>query len=518
MSAHNLPKTALCRDLIDYGARTHAQRTALVFEGQSRTTAQVNALANQLANALLERGIGRGDMVAILLNNGLYSMALEFACIRAGINRVPLNSRLSLAEHGKMLAGTGCRFLVHGAELGERAAALKGQFGPLACLGLGDVIDGGHDLLKTARGMSDRAPEVEVAPDDVILTIFTSGTTGTLKAAQHTQASCAAMCFNVLDNLIDVQPDDVMLHAASLIHASGLFVLPFWVRGGCTLIMRSFEPGEYLRLIESAGVTAINLVPTMLHMLMQQETFASTDISRLRQVIYGASPMPLPVLKKAMAAWGRARFWQYYGQTEAPLCISVLRPEHHQGQRLGACGRPVREAHVRIIDENGADVPPGQSGEIIVRSPTRMRGYLNAPDLNAQTLMQDGWLRTRDRGRMDEDGFLYLLERTSDMIITGGYNVYPREIEDIVLEHPDVAECAVIGLPDDKWVEAVTVVMVVRPGATVTNADVLAMVRDRLASYKKPRRIIRVDAIPKTAVGKPMRQALRRQIISGLAD
>ncbi len=515
MNTNALPRSALCAGLVEYGAREHASRRALIFEGQSRTVAQVDALANQLARALMKRGLKRGDTVAILLNNSLYSMPLEFACIKAGFNRVPLNSRLSQAEHAAMLAETGCRVLVHGPDLVDRADALRQQTGALHCLGLGAALAPQDELLSLASTMSVRAPGIEVAPDDIILTIFTSGTTGTLKAAQHTQASCAAMCFNVLDNLVSVQPGDVMLHAASLIHASGLFVLPFWISGGCTLIMRAFDPKEYLRLIETESVTAINLVPTMLHMLMQQERFASTDVSRLRQVIYGASPMPLPVLKKAMALWGQKRFWQYYGQTEAPLCISVLRPEDHQGARLSSCGQPVRGVHVRLVDENGADVAPGQAGEIVVRSPTRMRGYLKAPQLNAQTLLGDGWLRTRDQGRFDEDGFLYLLDRSSDMIITGGYNVYPREIEDIVLEHPDILECAVIGLPDPKWVEAVTVVIVPKTGAAVTDEDVLALLRGRLASYKKPRRIIRATAIPKTAVGKPMRKALRQRILSG---
>ena len=515
MSDSGPPRSALCADLIDYGTRTHAARRALAFEGQSRTVAQVDALANQLARALMAHGLKRGDSVAILLNNSLHSMPLEFACIRAGLNRVPLNSRLSLAEHRAMLAETGARVLVHGADLLERAKALQTGAKRLRCLGLGAALAPEDELLGLAQTLSPEAPGVPLAADDVILTIFTSGTTGTLKAAQHTQASSAAMCFNVLDNLVKVRPGDVMLHAASLIHASGLFVLPFWISGGCTLIMRAFEPAEYLRLIESEGVTAINLVPTMLHMLMQQEGFARTDVSRLRQVIYGASPMPLPVLKRAMALWGQERFWQYYGQTEAPLCISVLRPEDHAGARLASCGRPARGVQVRLVDEEGRDVPRGEAGEIAVRSPTRMRGYLNAPELNAQTLMAEGWLRTRDQGRFDEDGFLYLLDRTSDMIITGGYNVYPREIEDIVLEHPGVLECAVIGLPHRKWVEAVTVVLVPKPGASVTDEEILALLRGRLASYKKPRRIIRVGAIPKTAVGKPMRKALRAQILAG---
>ena len=375
----------------------------------------------------------RGDKAALLVDNSLYSVPLEFACVKAGINRVPLNSRLSLDEHRKMLAEMHCKFFIHGADLMQRAEDLKTAFPELICLGLGAATHGGGDLLAGAGKMSTRDPDVEVAADDVVLTLFTSGTTGTLKAAQHTQASYAGICRNVLLNLLPVDDGDVMLHAASLIHASGVFVLPFWLRGARTVIMSAFEPKEYLRLIESARVTAINLVPTMLQMLLEQPQMETTDISRLRRVIYGASPMPLPVLEKAMALWGRERFWQYYGQTECPLCITILRPEHHRGKCLGACGLPALDVQIRLVDVDGQDVAPGEVGEIAVRGPSLMAGYHNAPELNASMTMDGGWLRTRDMGQFDAEGFLYLRDRTSDMIITGGYNVYPREIEDHLL-------------------------------------------------------------------------------------
>lgn len=501
--------TANYADLINRGGLAEPDATAIVFNGQTLTFGQVRTLSNQLANAFVSRGLRRGDRVGLLLNNGLFSVPVDFACAKAGINRVPLNSRLSEAEHARMLAETDCRALVYGPDLEQPGRALEASVPGLDCIPLGDGMSG---LLAEAASASDTDPGIAVADDDVVLTLFTSGTTGTLKAAQHTQASYGAICRNVLLNLMDVRADDTMLHAASLIHASGVFVLPFWLRGGKTVIMSHFDPAAYLDAIVEHEVTAINLVPTMLQMLLAQPGFEAVGQSRLRQVIYGASPMPRPVIEQAMAAWGQHRFWQYYGQTECPLAVAVLRPEDHEGDALGACGRPALDVGVRLVDESGADVPAGEMGEIAVRAPSRMLGYYNAPGLNDEMFLEDGWLRTRDVGLIDERGLLHLKDRTSDMIITGGYNVYPREIEDVLMAHPAVAECAVVGVKDDKWVEAVTGAVALKPGAEAGADELIAFVGERIASYKKPRGIVFVDAVPKTAVGKINRKAVRDQL------
>ena len=283
------------------------------------------------------------------------------------------------------------------------------------------------------------------------------------------------------------------------------------------ILLRRFERDAYLARIAEDGITAINMVPTMLGMLLDRPGAAAVADSRLKTIIYGASPMPRPVIERAMAMWGQHRFWQYYGQTECPLTISVLRPEDHVPDLLGAAGRPALDVELRIVDAAGQDVPAGEPGEIAVRAPQRMKGYLDAPALNAETLLPDGWMRTRDIGRICERGYLHLLDRTSDMIVTGGYNVYPREVEDVLAAHPAVAECAVIGLSDPQWVEAVTAVVALRPDHRARAAaepeafteELRSFAGERLAGYKKPRRVIVVDAIPKTAVGKLNRKALR---------
>jgi len=503
-------------ELIHRGARQFPERTAVYFADTSLTFRAVDELSNRFANVLSGMGLHPGSTVALLLNNGLYSIPVDFACVKAGLNRVPLNARLSAKEHTHMLTETGARVLVHGADLAGRAQELQAAIPDLRLVSVGDESRE-VDLLALAESASADEPHVPAEPDDVILTIYTSGTTGKLKAAQHTQASFAAICTNILINM-PVESDDVMLHAASLIHASGTFVLPFWIRGASAAVLSRFEPSEYLASIPRWHVTTINLVPTMLAMLFAHPEIERADVSSLRTVIYGASPMPLPVIQRGLALWG-PRFVQYYGQTEAPIFLTRLSKEDHIGpgaeERLLSCGQPSADTEVRIIDPDGSDVPTGTIGELAVRAPFRMKGYFNAPELNALTLLPGGWMRTRDLARMDERGHLYLIDRTSDMIVTGGYNVYPREVEDVLLAHPAVQECAVVGAPDDVWVEAVTAFVALKPGAQVTEAELIAFARERLAAYKVPKSVRFEETLPKSAVGKVLRRAVRDPLWAG---
>ena len=228
--------------------------------------------------------------------------------------------------------------------------------------------------------------------------------------------------------------------------------------------------------------------------------------------------MPRPTIERALKLWG-PRFIQYYGQSEAPLFITVLTKEDHVGpgadKRLAACGRPSVDCEIRLIDEDGRDVAPGDSGEIVLRAPFAMAGYYNAPELNAQTIMPGHWIRTRDVGRFDEDGYLYLVDRTSDMIVTGGYNVYPREVEDALAAHPAVREVVVVGIPDDKWGEAVAAFVAIRNGTSAEEAELIAFARDRLAGYKVPKSVRFIDDVPKSPVGKLLRRAVRDPFWAG---
>lgn len=498
-------------ELIRRGARYFSERTAVLFEDKSLTFAEVDELSNRFAQVLASNGISRGSRLAILANNSLYSMPVDFACVKAGAARTPLNARLSIDEHEHMLRETGAQLVIYDAELAERAEALGGRVAGVKLLGLGSGRCGA-DLLIEASSASPDDPQTPADPDDVLLTVFTSGTTGRLKAAEHTQATYAAVCNNTSINLPDIGPDDVMLHAASLFHASGCFLLPYWMKGACSAVLARFEPAEFLHAIGNWRATSIHVVPTMLAMLLAHPDIERADVSSVRTIVYGASPMPLPVIKRALELWG-PRFVQYYGQTEAPLFITRLDREAHVGpgaeRRLLSCGRPSVDCEIRLIDDKGNDAAPGEQGEIALRAPFAMAGYLNAPDLNAATFVEGGWLRTRDVGRFDEDGYLYLVDRTSDMIITGGYNVYPREVEDALLAHPAVLECAVVGAPHEKWVEAVTAFVVLRPGSAASEDELIEFTRERLASYKVPKSVRFIEQIPKSAVGKVLRRALR---------
>jgi len=245
---------------------------------------------------------------------------------------------------------------------------------------------------------------------------------------------------------------------------------------------------------------------------LAQPDIEKADFSSVKTIFYGASPMPLPVIKRALELWG-PRFIQYYGQTEAPLFITRLDQDDHvrtgADHRLLACGRPSVDCEIRLVDDKGDDVPAGEQGEIALRAPFAMKGYYNAPDLNAAMFIEGGWLRTRDVGRFDDEGYLYLVDRTSDMIITGGYNVYPREVEDALMAHPAVFECAVVGAPHEKWVEAVTAFVVLLSGARASEDELIEFTRERLASYKVPKSVRFIEQIPKSAVGKLLRRALR---------
>jgi acyl-CoA synthetase (AMP-forming)/AMP-acid ligase II len=506
----------LVTELIRRGALYHRDRTALLFGERAMTYGAVDSLSNRIAQVLGgQLGLGQGSPVCLLMDNDLVSMPIDFACIKAGLVRTPLNGRLSLDEQLAMIGKLGAGTLIYGRSQAERAAALQTAVPDLAVYGAGDA-GVGPDLTELAREARDADPRLAHRPDDVILSLFTSGTTGTLKAVQHTHATYSAVVQNVLANVIDPKPGEIMLHAASLIHASGCFVMPYWLRGGVAAILPGFAPASYLEAIERIRPQALNLVPTMLQMLFQTPGIDEADLSSVETIAYGASPMPRPVLERALARWGPV-FVQYYGQTEAPLAIcSMGKSEHADAPpaRLLSCGRPSPETEIRLVDEAGEGVPDGQAGEIWLRAPFVMKGYSD-PELTAQTLLPGGWLRTRDIGRFDEEGYLTLVDRTSDMIVTGGYNVYPREVEEALAAHAAVAQVAVVGLPDDVWGEMVTAFVVRHAGAATDEGDLIAHAHTLLAGYKAPKSVRFVDSIPLSPVGKPLRRALREPFWAG---
>lgn len=500
-------------DFIRQGVEKYSDRIAIFFEDQTLTFGKANDASNQIAAGFADAGLKKGDHVGLLYGNSLWTIPVDFATMKSGLVRIPLNSRLSVEEHARMLEEADVRTLVHDGATQARAHELLERIPDGRALGLGcPAADGLGPNLLDDKYSGAAEPAVQVGGDDPLMLIYTSGTTGTLKAVIHTHRNFGAIGDNILANLMSPGPDSVMLHAASLIHASGTFVLPYWSRGGASAILPGFVPHDFVDAIARYKVTETNLVPTMLGMLFTSGALEDADLSSLRTVIYGASPMPRPILKRAIEKFGYI-FKQYYGQTEAPLAITVLDKEDHRNPDLWlSCGKPSSDVELRIADENGNPVAQGEIGEMQLRAPFAMKGYYKADALNAEMWLDDGWLRTRDMAREDENGYVYLVDRRSDMIITGGYNVYPREVEDVLMQHSAVAECAVVGAPDPKWVEAVTAFVVLRAGQTATEDELRALAREHLAGYKVPKSVRFIDSIPKTAVGKLQRRDLREML------
>lgn len=501
----------LAVELVERGARNFADEIAILEGGRKWTFREANEMANRFANALLDLGGRTGDRYAILTNNSALGMCLDLAGIKGGFARASLNSRLSVSEQFSMIKMVSARFVIYTTELIERAGELKKLLPGTVFLGLGDDSLG-HDLIELARSAPDIKPEYDAEPDDLLFTNFTSGTSGKFKAVMLTQQSYAAGMLNIVANMIKPQRGAIMLHAASMGHASGAFVLPYWALGGCAAILDGFHPQQYLDAVERWQPTAINLVPTMISMLVEQPDIAERDFSSIQTIIYGASPMPQSVLARGLKLWG-PKFVQYYGQTETQLCISCLHKQDHIGpsadhRRLSA-GRPAVDCEVRIVDDLGKDIPWGEPGEIIVRTSCVMKGYFENEEITRQSLSQDGWLKTRDIGRFDEDGFLYLVDRVSEMIISGGFNIYPREVEDALYLHHAVEECAVVGLPDNKWGEVVTAFVVPRKEHSVSEHELIELARQQIASYKVPKSVRFIDEVPKSPIGKPLRRKLR---------
>jgi acyl-CoA synthetase (AMP-forming)/AMP-acid ligase II len=362
---------------------------------------------------------------------------------------------------------------------------------------------------------SGRHPDVDLSPDDLYGLFYTSGTTGVLKAAMITYRNWITSARQrVMDSGLTPGYDVVTGYIAPVTHAAGLLVLPTLIRGGVNVLLRTFDPELLFQTIQNEKISVIVLIPVMINLILTHPALKKYDLSSLRHIYYGAAPMAPDRIQKALEAFGPI-LRQQYGQTESTGVGSLLSAEDHvtrgdprRVERLASAGRPEFECEIRVVDESGTDVATGEVGEIVMRGDNVMAGYWKAPDLTAATLV-DGWLHTRDMGRFDEDGYLYLVDRKSDMVISGGFNIYPNEVENVLVSHPAVFEAAVIGVPDEVWGEAVKAVVVLRPGATATEEELIEHCRERLASYKKPKSVEFVHELPKTATGKVLRRLVR---------
>jgi acyl-CoA synthetase (AMP-forming)/AMP-acid ligase II len=478
-------------DLITRAARQFAGKPCLIEGDRVVTFADFDRLTNRFANALQGLGLAHGDRVGVLLPNGIDCLVAYYGLAKAGLVRVSLNSRDTPADLRFKLGDVGAR------------AVLVGDDGP--DLGVAITLPPAR-LWQLLADATDASPGIERSLDEPYRLGFTGGTTGRPKAVTLTERGELAELSAFLTDLVpDIGPDDRFLHAAPIAHASGAFFLPALVRGTTSLVMAKYDPAGFIALATSTRATMTFLVPTMLAQLLEEPALAGADLA-LRRIAYGASPIAPAVYARAEQRFGRV-FVQTYGQAESPMVITCLKPDEHD--RVGSCGRPFTLAQVAVMDENGQLLPFGGVGEIVVRGPQLMARYWNRPDATAEAF-RGGWLHTGDIGRMDQDGFFYLLDRKGDMLISGGYNVYPREVEDVLLAFPCVVEAAVIGLPDDTWGDRVHAVV---SGQGVDIAALLAHARAALAGYKAPRSAELWDSLPKSPAGKILRREVRRLVL-----
>ena len=483
--------------------------------GATTTYAQFEARTNQLAAALTLRGVQRGDRVALLLLNSPQMMEIYFAVAKLGAIAVPVNFRLHPSEVAYVLEDSGASFLFHSTAFTELADAATDQNTRIrGTVTVPTVREragaGGGDYEAFLSGGSPDRVENHVSHDGVCVLMYTSGTTGRPKGAMLTHGNFFHNAVNAMGFDSGIGRTDITVSAAPLFHigALGVHTLPFLFVGGTVLIMEAFAPDLWLDAVEQHGVTKAFLVPAMWAAVAQSESISTRDLSTLRSAISGGAPCPITVIH-ALRGYGM-EFTEGFGMTETSPNAACLQPEH-VGDHAGSIGRPVQFMDFRILDEEGHEVPGGEVGELCVRGPNVFVGYWGKPAETAQAL-RGGWFHTGDLARVDDEGFYTLVDRKKDMVITGGENVYPIEVEQVMYQHPEVREVAVIGVPDDKWGERVMAVVVRTEGSTVDAEDLRLWTRSRIAHFKAPSEVRFSDELPRTATGKLLKRELRKTV------
>ena len=503
--------------------RRHRDRPVLFLGDTTLTGGELADRISQYIQAFEALGAGTGATVGLLSLNRPEVLMIIGAGQTQGYRRTALHPLGSLDDHAYVLSDAGATSLIIDPNpmFVERAVGLLDKVPSLGrVLTLGPVppelADVGVDLIaEAARYSPQPLVAANLPPDHIGGLTYTGGTTGKPKGVIGTVSSILTMTTAQLAEW-EWPEHPRFLMCTPLSHAGAAFFVPTIVKGGEMIVLPKFDPAEVLRVIEERRITATMLVPSMIYALMDHPDSRTRDLSSLETVYYGASAMNPVRLAEAIERFGPI-FAQYYGQSEAPMAITYLAKTDHAAKRLTSCGRPTLFSRVALLDPDGNPVPVGKVGEICVSGPLLAGGYWNLPQATAETF-RDGWLRTGDMAREDEQGFYYIVDRVKDMIVTGGFNVFPREVEDVVAEHPAVAQVCVIGTPDQKWGEAVTAVIVLRPeypsdAETIAalTCEIQAAVKERKGSVQSPKQVVVVDSLPVTALGKPDKKAVRAQ-------
>jgi long-chain acyl-CoA synthetase len=450
-------------------------------------------LVYRKAAFLRSLGIEKGDRVAVWMLNSHEYLELYFATAIAGIAIVPINTRWHVHDVDFTLADAGAKALFVDNHFASKVGELEKAPRIL------------HSCDESAADVAFDEPEV----NDLLGLFYTSGTTGGPKGVMLTHAN---LWSNAVQTMMATGvTQGVWLHAAPMFHAADLWsVYMLAMLGSSNFYLPTFDPETLLRLVETNRVTDTIMVPTMINMVLHHPSFADFNLSSLRRILYGASPMPAPLIELAMRRLPHVEFIQAYGMTETSPVLTVLRHEDHRGAKLAAAGKPVLGVEVRVVDPSDRDVLTGKCGEVIARGANIMMGYWNRPEISADAL-RGGWMHTGDLGRFDEEGFLYILDRKKDMIKPGSENVYSPEVESTILGHPAVLEAAVIGVPHEKWGEAIRAVIVCRAGQSLEEAELITWCRERMTHFKCPTSVVVTDALPKGGTGKIQKNILRER-------
>jgi acyl-CoA synthetase (AMP-forming)/AMP-acid ligase II len=499
--------------LFDKAVRQHPHKIAVKDQQRSITYAELEKEVNGFANALIKLGIRQGQRVALWLYNSIEYIVADFAIAKIGGVRVPLNQYLSAHEVQYRLADSGANAIICSPEwISSVQTLVQNLPHEVLVISAGkDPVDRVVTMQQLIENSSFEDPAVPVRPEDLVAIMYTGGTTGRSKGVMHTHTSTIALMYSEIVEF-ELERGVVMLHVAPLPHAVGFLILPGLLRGGTHILHQGFSPRAFCETVEREQVNFTFLVPTMIYQLLDLLEQQKYDVSSLKTIIYGAAPMAPARIKQALAVFGPVLV-QIYSQMEVANQTTILTKDDHltsQGEekRLSSCGREIILSQVRIVNAAGEDVGPGEVGELITRGPHMMKGYWQMEEETAKTI-QNGWLYTGDMAYRDEDGYLYMVDRKKDMIISGGFNVYTTTVESVLFQHPAVKQAAVIGVPDDKWGEAVKAVVVVHPETGISEGELLAFCKSRLSRYEVPKSIDFVDSIPVTAYGKVDKKALR---------
>jgi len=498
------------------------ERDCIVFEGKRWTYAQINERVNQLVNVLTKLGVEKGDRIGMLHVNCNQYIETYYASAKLGAIFVPLNFRAKADELAYMIGNAEVKVLFVGSRYLDIVNTILPQ---LPTVKEYISIEGGsranyEDLIRSA---SSDEMLCDIGDEDITILMYTSGTTGRPKGVplRHN-----AFVVYVLENVDPASPDikERNLLTVPLYHVAGIQAMLAAIYGGRTLVlMRQFEVKEWMATIQKEQATRAMIVPTMLKRVIDDPDFSKYNLSSLKVITYGAAPMPFEVISKAIQVMPWARFINAFGQTETASTITTLGPEDHiiEGteeerqkklKRLtSSIGRPLPDVEVKIVDEEENSLPFLQVGEILVRGPRVMTGYWKDEQKTGQVMTSDGWLRTGDMGWMDEEGYIYLSGRADDMIIRGGENISPEEVEEVLHSHPKIEEAAVIGVPDPEWGQEPRAVVVLKKGEKVASEEIIEHCRSKLAGFKRPRSVVFIEALPRGAMGKVLRKKLREQ-------